>query len=179
MKNFLSYSLLFISAFSLFSCAKHYYDEPGPNFHFYYWNAKSIPLTVPSSTLEQTFQLKDRDDYPAGIAGILEITAMELDSVAVVYNTVPQPELGENALSAIVSDTVRGRWFTVITEENKQLRVILDENRVWDENDPPNEKQKMRTLSIAVRVTGNPQFAGEGQSTCERLVLYQLPAKKE
>lgn len=104
---------------------------------------------------------------------------MELDSVAVVYNTVPQPELGENALSAIVSDTVRGRWFTVITEENKQLRVILDENRVWDENDPPNEKQKMRTLSIAVRVTGNPQFAGEGQSTCERLVLYQLPAKKE
>ena len=173
MKNLLSYSLLVISAFSLFSCAKHYYDEPGPNFHFYYWDAKSIPLTVPSSALEQTFQLKDREDYSAGIAGILEITVMELDSVTVVYNTVSQPELGENALSAIISDTVKGKWFTVITEEKKQLKVILDENN------PLNEKQKMRTLSIAVRVTGNPQFAGEGQSTCERLVIYQLPAKKE
>ena len=98
---------------------------------------------------------------------------MELDSVTVVYNTVSQPELGENALSAIISDTVKGKWFTVITEEKKQLKVILDENN------PLNEKQKMRTLSIAVRVTGNPQFAGEGQSTCERLVIYQLPAKKE
>lgn len=173
MKNLLSYSLLVISVFSLFSCAKHYYDEPGPNFHFYYWDAKSIPLTVPSSALEQTFQLKDREDYSAGIAEILEITAMELDSVTVVYNTVSQPELGENALSAIISDTVKGKWFTVITEEKKQLKVILDENN------PLNEKQKMRTLSIAVRVTGNPQFAGEGQSTCERLVIYQLPAKKE
>ena len=173
MKNLLSYSLLVISVFSLFSCAKHYYDEPGPNFHFYYWDAKSIPLTGPSSALEQTFQLKDREDYSAGIAEILEITAMELDSVTVVYNTVSQPELGENALSAIISDTVKGKWFTVITEEKKQLKVILDENN------PLNEKQKMRTLSIAVRVTGNPQFAGEGQSTCERLVIYQLPAKKE
>ena len=74
-----------------------------------------------------------------------------------------------NYISSILSDTVRGKWFTIINEEEKQLRVILDKN----------EETETRTLAIAVWTSGNPLFTGNGHPTCDPLIIYQQPEKSE
>lgn len=176
MKSLLPYGLLFILAFSLFSCDK---DEKEPvyatKFHYYLWDADTVPLTVPAHASEQTFHLKDSNGYPGGIIGVPSTEARDqADSITRIYNTALKPVYVEetgvtNYINSIVSDTIRGKWFTVINKEKKQLRVILDKN----------EETEKRILSIAVWTCGNPLFIGNGHPTCDPLTIYQQPAKSE
>ncbi len=176
MKNLLLYSILFILAFSLFSCEK---DDKEPiyatKFHYYLWDADTVPLTVPASAFDKTFHLKDYDGYPGGIVGVPDMQARDqIDSVTDFRNTTLKPVYVEetgvtNYVNSIVSDTIRGKWFTVINEEQKQLRIILDKN----------EGTEKRTLAIAVWTSGNPQLSGDGHPTCDDLFICQLPEKKQ
>ena len=173
MKSLLPYGLLFILAFSLFSCDK---DEKEPvyatKFHYYLWDADTVPLTVPAHASEQTFHLKDSNGYPGGIIGVPSTEARDqADSITRIYNTALKPVYVEETgvTNYIVSDTIRGKWFTVINEEKKQLRVILDKN----------EETEKRILGIAVWTCGNPLFIGNGHPTCDPLTIYQQPAKSE
>lgn len=176
MKSLLPYSLLFILAFSLFSCDK---DEKetvyATKFHYYSWDADTVPLTVSADAFEQTFRLNDFNGYPGGIIGVPSTEAKDqADSITRIYNTALKPVYVEetgatNYINSIISDTLRGKWFTVINEEKKQLRVILDKN----------EETETRTLAIAVWTNGNPLFIGNGHPTCDPLMIYQQPAKSE
>ena len=177
MKNLLPYSILFALAFLVFSCEKDDGDEPNysTKFHYYLWDADTVPLTVSSGALEQTFQLKDRNGYPGGIVGVSSLQARDQqDSVTDIYNTALKPVYVEetgvtNYINSIVSDTIRGKWFTVINEEQKQLRIILTKN----------EDSQTRMLGMVVWTSGNPQITDDGHPTCGQLIIYQQPAESE
>lgn len=174
MKSLLSCGFLFIFVFSLFSCDKDEKENVyATKFHYYSWDADTVPLTVPAHASEQTFHLKDFNGYPGGIIGVPSTEARDrTDSITRIYNTALKPVYVEetgatNYINSIISDTIRGKWFTVINEEQKQLRVILDKN----------EETETRTLAIAVWTSGNPLFTDNGHPTCDPLVIYQQPEK--
>lgn len=170
MKNLLPYSLLFALAFIIFSCDKD--DEPiyATKFHYYNWNADTLPLTVPSSAFDQSFQLKDLDGYVGGIIGVPDLLAKDQNDSVWIENTTLKPVYVEesgvtNYIKSIVSDTIRGKWFTVINEEKNQLRIILDKN----------ESSKTRFLGITVWTSGNPQVTDKGHPHCDQFIIFQQP----
>lgn len=175
MKHILQYSTLFICTFLLFACNK---DDEEPvyatKFHYFLWDADTIPLTVSSSAFEQTFHLKDFNGNPGGIIGVPDMQVRDqVDSVVNIRNTTLKPVYVEetgvtNYINSIVSDTIKGKWFTIINEEEKQLRIILDENKGTEK----------RSLAMLVWTSGNPEIR-EGHPACDQLIIYQLPAKSE
>lgn len=174
MKNILQYSILFLCVLLLFACNKE--EEPlyATKFHYFLWDADTIPLTVSSAAFEQTFHLKDFYGNPGGIIGVPDMQVRDqIDSVTDFRNTALKPVYVEetgvtNYINSIVSDTIKGKWFTVINEEKKQLRIILDENKGTEK----------RTLAMLVWTSGNPDIR-EGHPACDQLVIYQQPAKSE
>lgn len=164
MKNLLQICTLFTFIFLLLSCNKD--EEPvyATKFHYFAWDVDTDPLILPSSTLDRTFQIKDGDGYLGGIEGVPGMLAGSQRDTIRIENT----GLNIDLKNSILSDTIRGRWFTIITEENRRLRVILDEN----------EETEKRSMAIAVWVypLENTQ---DGVPVCEQLIIYQLPSKKE
>lgn len=176
MKNLLSYSFLLALAFTLFSCDK---DEEKPGRvlapYSYFWDAVTLPLTVPSSAFDRTFRLKNDEGYNGGIIGVPYMWAKIQQDTVNIRNLTLEPAIEEDSsritqyFPSVKSDTITGKWFTVINEEKKQLRIILDKN----------EETETRFLKIEVWTSGNPQVQSLGDPLCERFVIFQHPSKSE
>lgn len=165
MKHILQTYILFVCAILLLSCND---DEQEPvymtKFYDLHWDVDTMPLILPSSALNQTFEIKDRYNYPGGIKGVPGMFASSQQDTIRIENTGLNSELK----NSILSDTIRGSWFTVITEEERRVRVILNKN----------EETATRCLAIAVWAY-QLQNIHDGVPMCDQLVIYQLPSKKE
>lgn len=133
-----------------------------------------MPLTVAPSAFDQVFRLKDSDGYWGKIDGVPSMYAVDQAGIIHIDNTtlkpVPSTDTGgTNYIKSIVSDTIQGDWFTIINEEKRQLRIILDKN----------EESKTRFLNIYVWTNGNPQVADKGIPLCGNLEIFQKPSEDE
>lgn len=165
MKNLLRISILFAFTFGLLSCNKD--KEPDSYYtklYYFTWDVNTNPLILSSSALDQTFQIKDGEGNPGGIIGVPGMLAGSQQDTVRIENT----GLNSDLKNSILSDTIRGTWFTIITEEERRLRVILDKN----------EETKTRSLAIAVWVS-RLDDSHDGVPMCDQLIIYQLPLKKD
>lgn len=173
MKNILLSTLALICIFSLPSCDKDDKEIGFMKFHWFSWDIDTIPLTIPSSAFDHAFHLKDAEGYPGGVHGVPYAyfgTEQNMESIEnTVLKPVIDPETGfQNYINSIKSDTIRGTWFTVINEEKKQLRVILDKN----------EGSETRVLGMYVWPSGNPDV-NKGDPECNGIVIHQQPSKNQ
>lgn len=175
MKNFLRYSLWFALALTLFSCDK---DEEEPTystrFHVYFWNVDTLPLTIPSTAFEQTFRLQDLEGRAGRIIGVPGMYAADQQDTLHIENTILKTFIFEDTgstayISSIKSDIIEGKWFTIINEEQNQLKIILDKN----------EETQPRVISLQIWTSGSPDAPDDGHPTCDQLTIYQQPAKSE
>lgn len=141
---------LFLS-FVFFSCSKEDGEEfYGTKFHSYFWNADSMPLEISSSNYEKVFEAKDRYDNGCSLS----------------FNFIWQE--GGDTLQILESngtDTLNvSDWYTAIIEDNKRVRIIVDENT----------DGKERFFGIAF-FGGHTTYKGDGMCWVEELEITQLP----
>lgn len=167
MKKLLKKIIILAFTLSLFSCNN---DDDEPIYKFYHeysWDVDSIDLIIPPSAFDQTFQIKDIDGNIGGIIGVTEywygINVQSIHDAVRVDNTALI-----NERNSIISDTIRGDWFTVINEKER-LRIILDKN----------EGTETRMLGMGfwakhLNITIKSQTVG-----LDALAIYQQSSKNE
>lgn len=173
MKKLLRSIVALALVYSLSSCDKDDKELGFMKFHWFSWDIDTIPLTIPSSAFDHAFYLQDAEGYSSGIHGVPHAffgTEQNMESIKNTFlKPVIDPETGfQNYINSVKSDTIRGTWFTVINEEKKQLRVILDKN----------EGTETRVLGMYVWASGNPDVY-KGHPECNRIVIHQQPSKNQ
>lgn len=154
-----------LALFLLLSCNDD--EEPVYMTRFYElrWNVDTMPMIFPSSTSNQTFEIKDENDAPGRIIGVPEMFASNQKDNVYINNEV----LNADLKMSILSDTIRGAWFTIITKEERRIRVILDKN----------EETATRSLAMTVWAHRLKNLHDGKVPMCDQLVICQLPSKKE
>lgn len=149
-------------ALLLLACNKDEETVYATRFHGYGWEVDTVPLTVPSAPYDQAIQLKDLEGNTGGIDGVTDVYAVDGQDTTIFRNTALR-----NNRMAIITDTIEGKWFTIINIDKKQLRIILNENAGTEK----------RTLYMAFwSYHLDKRLYDDGHPTCDPLTIYQLPA---